>query len=479
MLKKVMKAFVFAAFFFSIVQNSSYAQDTSPAANRLKLKKLTVKGIKNPDRFSEWMKIDDSSSMAFIEDYSKSTDTRSLYSMPISSKGKVGKPVKLIKDITGWFDQPSALWIPEHNRGLVFVPYANNDGPLKIVMITIDKNGKILAEPITPLTIKPPAGSYVQFAELKAVRGSNRIGVFITASFWSRSETESHYNGCTVRFLKTYLTGKPTAPAINIPLPGKGKLRAVTMDDAAFNGGTFLAPMVVIHYETYKSTFGVIFGRPINSTFYVFSAPENTSKVSDIGMKQIAVFPKDNFGFPFIIPESGGRSILFYSTVKMIPEAKMKLDYYEMTYFIQKIDSSGAKIKRAKKVKMPGWQHKIAYDPAKDLHGYSIDTSEGILAGDGTFFVAQTFCLRRRLSGVPGSNADYEQLFRVLNISTKTGKVKIVSESSDTRDLFFGDPFLLNLGKNLAILNQGYPSLPQDNPTVGYYSKYRLKAPLN
>lgn len=458
------------------LSDSLYGQGPYP------LKKIKFKG-KNSTKVREWVVTGPDAGLLFVSEW-KGVFSEDLLCYPLNQKGKLGKPVTLLKNVSApmvvisppnvssGIHEVSALWVGDH--GLVFVIYnsAKKMNKVKLAVGSFDPHGKIIKPLETIDTITSPKDNQILWGSV-AVKESDfgAIGVVYSTNFYLSNNQEFGWRVSKAFLLELDPDGNKLIQPFQIRIPNSGNFSFVDCNRPAWRNQKWLIPSTRVRFKKkFHPAYNYTSFDPVATDLVVFiltrSGPASFQSRTktlrrDRKSKGLFTFTGINFlGEQFFEPYAGSAAIgstedllLFYQHKQEIPVSQQAADLYSYTYNMQRLSWQGGKKGKPDPLYFPPWNHTIGNIDPKNIYYYINEVSVPVAAQDGRFVLSQI----RSLLVLPGSNpAQGEHQLSVYKFNAFNGKVEIINRADLTGTMSYTPAIIRRFKSYYAALCEGF-----------------------
>lgn len=428
------------------------AQEASPSAALLKMKKLGTKGFTGIMNTPAMLATNKRGLTIFSGDINQNTYKATLRSISLKSKGGVKSSGKVVyPDLMGDEGFAAApLWLGDTSSGYGLFFLLRFEGEeLKIVKLDVakfDEYGKITEDFKTIAEFN--AGKNARFNSISLGSGVNESGAGIVVGI-NKTDTNTYDNSGLAYFLETDLMGEVTAKKRSIVIPNGGKWRSPTVYSPVWNGASWLVPLrvskslkegnyggsvrtgAIVMVANVKGTKGSI--KP--ATIYdLTSKPDYITHVDLLPNTQISV--------------AGAKAVnlyVLYQYQKSMPSGSFGRDEY--IYYLQKLTTKGKKSGARVALKMPEWNIKMIKED-----GCNYFNQEYISAARDTGNNVLAFALTRTMERYKGGTYNYEQECDLVKLNLGNGQITQVSRNNSFVKGVYSQPVIAMFKGKIALI---------------------------
>ena len=459
------------------------AQDGSPAATKLKLKK-----IKAPSQFAgqsdyivgfrDLHPLNTRKGIALVD--ARIDDIRQLHTLLLKRTGKA----KLLNTLNIEFDnypETAVVWLdgaaaPALENALLFTGAADDDyTTVSIRLAKLNSNGSFTQQALKIFDEAAPAGNYeIDVYGLSAAQGPSSVAVAVTFSMYN-TDTRTEY--VVAKFFETNFNGNLIGAIRDVPFNQNADQWATCLKPF-WNGQMWLVPYRVstdnpdscqcIIAKASSAVAAAPADAPPITVMTVYEGGENESINHDTQFLP----PQAAASAPGTDPATAKLSYMHLKISNRLTESEEKLVGWRYKSSIHRFKNTGKHKKKSYALPFEYWDRANEAEAGWMLLEYTERLSDFLPRADGGYLVARADRLEKRLQG-SSPPAEYEYAGRVglLEIDAKFKNVtEIVWYEFKQPEYSTAPPILRSVGDRYFLLQE--TRHPTQSQTYFYISTY-------
>lgn len=489
-------------FLIAFCSSAALAQSKAPADD-YPMKKIKLGSGGRVTALRTWAITGKKSSVAFCTEYIESPREMKFKKFKLSHRGKASGISTLLQGIEGSIHDAGAVWISDTSNtsvsfsdgghGLLFVSYSTDETREGVVVkvAKFDANGDLDNGFVKLLEITAPEGKDTRDADIGAAIGPNFVAVAVSFGYFNLSREMYGMDESEIYFFETDYNGNILGKMSNVPLPKGGKMNQFRAYSPAWNGKAWMVPLSNYRVRREVTNVEKNYGgpRPDGNDLFVFSAGSADTGSRKIRLKRIFKDTQDTYytfrSLNFLPADLNAKAkasakakgqtlTLMVAHLKTVPDEQRTMDYYTADYFAQKINRKAKREGKSVPIRIPPWDHKMPYDPDKDLWSFSDLMSHSIPLKDGRHCWAQTRSTTlAKDTGNYNFVFDEEQEYNLYAFDPESGEVELLARGAGGRPGNYRRTVVRRFNNRVSVLNSFQPRERDKYPYEILFSSFK------